>query len=222
MSKFVIGQFYSVRGVGLAVALPFVIHTPLALGIEPVSSTPPPTVYHFTIDVTAGSLTGMSFDGSFCYDAAGVSGEGTEIIGVDEGLKTSVLFFGEVYTEADDSNYPEFPQLTFTDGEVEQLDFWIEPGDRLMWWDLPGWDVTLTPTAAGTECPVEGTEPNSTETIPPEVPSPEVTPAEVIPSEDALDLSENWGGVAAARVLHPNFRTTLLPENGIRDNSVKP
>ncbi|MEB3230373.1 MAG: squalene--hopene cyclase, partial [Leptolyngbyaceae bacterium] len=25
-----------------------------------------------------------------------------------------------------------------------------------------------------------------------------------------LDLSENWGGVPAARVLHPNFRTTLL------------
>ncbi|MEB3232315.1 MAG: hypothetical protein VKJ64_15000 [Leptolyngbyaceae bacterium] len=25
-----------------------------------------------------------------------------------------------------------------------------------------------------------------------------------------LDLSENWGGAPAQRVLHPNFRTTLL------------
>jgi hypothetical protein len=123
----------------------------------------------------------MSFDGSFCYDAAVVSGEGTEIIGVDEGLKTSVLFFGEVYTEADDSNYPEFPQLTFTDGEVEQLDFWIEPGDRLMWWNIPGWDVTLTPTAAGTPCPVDAVVPNTVDPAPPEV-----TPAEAPPAEEVL------------------------------------
>ncbi|NER00478.1 MAG: hypothetical protein F6K30_27905 [Cyanothece sp. SIO2G6] len=154
-------KFYSVGAVSLAVALPLVGHEPLAIALEhqtPEVQESQPVVYDFTIDVTEGSLAGMSFDGSFCYDATVIAGVGPETIGVEAGLKTRIIFFDQLFTETDDSNYPEFPQLMFVDGEIEQLDFWIEAGDRLPWWNLPGWNVTLIPTEAETDCPADSPE----------------------------------------------------------------
>ncbi|MGK7889774.1 MAG: hypothetical protein AB4042_10595 [Leptolyngbyaceae cyanobacterium] len=155
MSVLVMRKFFSVGVVSLIVAVPCMNATPRSMALDHQPPETQPVVYDFTIDVTAGSLAGMSYDGHFCYDAAAITGTGTETLGVDDGLKSSILFFGQIYTQVDDSNYPEFPQLTLTEGEIEQLDFWIEAGDRLVWWDLPGWEVTLTPTAAGTPCPID-------------------------------------------------------------------
>jgi hypothetical protein len=44
----------------------------------------------------------------------------------------------------DDTNYPNFPKLMFENGIITQLDFWIQPNDRVNWWDLPGWEVDLS------------------------------------------------------------------------------
>ena len=100
--------------------------------------------YNFTIDVTAGPLADNTYEGSFTYDPASIAGEGTEEIGVDDGLTASINFYGEDFSEADDSDYPDYPKLVFEDGEVVLLDFWVEEGDRIVWWNAPGWEVTLS------------------------------------------------------------------------------
>ena len=105
--------------------------------------------YDFTINVTAGPLANNTYMGSFSYDPTTVTGEGLEEIGVDDGLKASIVFFEEEFTEADDSNFPDFPVLVFEDGEIVRLDFWVEEGDRLVWWNTPGWEVEAEVRSAG-------------------------------------------------------------------------
>lgn len=104
--------------------------------------------YQFWVNVTAGPLAGNTFNGTFTYDANSIVGQGTEIVGVDNGLSVNMDFLGETYTETADTSYPAFPQLVLQDGEVQQLDFWIEPGPRVNWWNLPGWQVDLKPMAS--------------------------------------------------------------------------
>lgn len=101
--------------------------------------------YDFTVSVSRGSLAGNVFYGTFSYDDAFLTGLGQETLGTAEGLTVSMDFLGDRYTELDDADYPAFPVLVFDDGELQQLDFWIEPGDRVQWWMLPGWQVELYP-----------------------------------------------------------------------------
>ena len=104
-----------------------------------------PVTYDFTIVVKEGSLAGNTFQGSLTYDDEVITGRGAEKINVVHGLKTNINFFGQKYTEKDDRNYPEFPKLTFRNGEIHFLDFWIERGERDIWWFREGWEVKLTP-----------------------------------------------------------------------------
>ena len=112
------------------------------------------SAYDFTVEVTDGPLTGQQYGGSFCYPQNAISGEGTEVLSEAEGLSVSMDFFGNVYTASDDTAYPDFPTLTLEDGEVKQLDFWIEPGDRQVWWDLPHWDVSLSSQDDTADCAI--------------------------------------------------------------------
>ena len=112
-----------------------------------------PIAYDFTVDVTAGSLSGMQFSGSICYDDTQTTDSGTEVLRVAHGLEVSMTFFNQFFTAKDDVDYPHHPTLTLEDGLVESLDFWIESGERVLWWNLPGWDVTLTPRATAPDCP---------------------------------------------------------------------
>ncbi len=120
-----------------------VVVTMIAVDVRPVQAEP--VTYDFTVVVTQGSLVGNTFNGSFTYDDAILNGMGTEAIQVSDGLKVNMNFFGQDYSETADINYPEFPQLIFEDGEIQQLDFWVEPGKRAVWWGLPGWEIELSP-----------------------------------------------------------------------------
>lgn len=104
-----------------------------------------PVAYDFTVMVTEGSLAGNTFNGSFSYDDSTLSGVGVEEIGIDEGLTVNMTFLGQDYAETADTGYPEFPKLIFEAGEIQRLDFWIEPGERGVWWGLPGWEIELSP-----------------------------------------------------------------------------
>ena len=104
-----------------------------------------PVAYDFTVVVKEGSLAGKTFEGSFSYDDEVITGKGTEEITVADGLKTNINFFGENYTEKEDQNYPQFPKLIFQDGEIYLLDFWVEPGERDIWWRRQGWEIELSP-----------------------------------------------------------------------------
>lgn len=103
-----------------------------------------PVTYDFTITVTKGGLAGNSFNGSFSYDDAKVKGKGVEKLGITEGLTTCLNYLGRTYRETDDTSYPNFPTLRFEDGKITQLDFWIQPNQRVNWWNLPGWEVKLS------------------------------------------------------------------------------
>lgn len=101
--------------------------------------------YDFTVNVTQGALAGQTYSGSFRFDDSSLIGSGDETLTVEDGLTVQMNFFGRDYTEIDDADYPAFPQLQFEDGEIHRLDFWIESGERVIWWDLPGWEVHLVP-----------------------------------------------------------------------------
>ena len=103
-----------------------------------------PVTYDFTITVTKGGLAGNSFNGSFTYDDANLKGKGVEELGIDEGLTTCLNYLGRTYRETDDTSYPTFPKLRFEDGKIAQLNFWIQPNQRVNWWNLPGWEVKLS------------------------------------------------------------------------------
>ena len=100
-----------------------------------------PVTYDFTITVTKGGLAGNSFDGSLSYDDVKLKGKGVEELGIDEGLTTCLNYLGRTYRETDDTSYPSFPTLRFEDGKIAQLNFWIQPNQRVNWWNLPGWEV---------------------------------------------------------------------------------
>lgn len=101
--------------------------------------------YDFAVNVTEGVLAGNTFIGAFSYDASTITGVGMEEVGVADGLTVDMNFLGKDYSEVDDIDYPAYPKLVFEDGEITRLDFWIEPGDRVLWWDLSGWEVVLSP-----------------------------------------------------------------------------
>ena len=103
-----------------------------------------PVTYDFTVVVNTGSLSGQSFDGSFTYDDELLTGQGTEEIDVKKGLSVNMNFLGKVYNETDDTGYPEYPKLMIQDGEIQTLDFWVEPIERIVWWGLPGWNVEFS------------------------------------------------------------------------------
>jgi hypothetical protein len=62
-------------------------------------------------------------------------------------------YFGRNYTEASDRDYPRFPTLLFENGKINQLDFWVQPQNRVVWWNLPGWEVNLSRRQAGADVP---------------------------------------------------------------------
>ncbi|MBD3884170.1 hypothetical protein IFO70_20695 [Phormidium tenue FACHB-886] len=100
--------------------------------------------YNFTVNVTEGALAGQSYRGTFSYDDSMLKGTGAETLGVDQGLTVCMNYFGQNYTAANDRDYPNFPKLAFENGEIEYLDFWVQPNDRVVWWNLPGWEVDLS------------------------------------------------------------------------------
>ena len=123
-------------------AAPVITIINVATVVSPVEAKP--VTYDFTVVVNQGSLNGTSFDGSFTYDDELISGVGTEEIDVKKGLSVNMNFLGEKFSEADDTSYPEYPKLTIQDGEIQTLDFWVEPIKRIVWWGLPGWNVEFS------------------------------------------------------------------------------
>ncbi|WP_373535071.1 hypothetical protein [Microcoleus sp.] len=103
-----------------------------------------PVTYDFTVTVTKGRLAGNSFNGSFSYDDAKLKGTGVEELGIAEGLTTCINYLGRTYRETDDTSYPTFPKLRFEDGNISQLNFWIQPNQRVNWWNSNGWEVKLS------------------------------------------------------------------------------
>lgn len=128
-------------------------------GIATIVTSPTqaaPVTYDFTVNVTQGSLAGQSYSGTFRYDDAVLKGTGTETLGVNQGLTVCMNYFGRNYTETNDRDYPNFPAIVFENGTVQYLDFWVQPSDRVVWWNLPGWEVNLTQRESKSQTEVDG------------------------------------------------------------------
>lgn len=48
------------------------------------------------------------------------------------------------YTEVNERDHPNFSAIVFENGEIQYLNFWIQPSDRVIWWNSPGWKVNLS------------------------------------------------------------------------------
>lgn len=124
-----------------------VIIVSAALGVAAIATSQAhasTVIYDFTVNVTQGSLAGQTFDGTFSYDDSTLSGTGVEELGVEQGLKVCMNYAGRNYSETDDTSYPTFPKIVFENGKIKQLDFWIQPQKRVVWWNLPGWNVNMS------------------------------------------------------------------------------
>lgn len=106
-----------------------------------------PNVCEFEIEISAGTLAGNRFSGSFSFDRSQLTGEGEEVVTIENDLEISMKYLGRIYVQDDDRDYPDYPRVTLQDGKVELVEFWVDPRDRDIWWTgVPGWDVKLTRT----------------------------------------------------------------------------
>ncbi len=100
-----------------------------ALAILPVVSTEAATV-NFTVTLPPTTTTGKQYYyGIVSYDAslAPTVGSSTLTIGEDPSITILLSFQGNDYTEADDTGArPDFPAISFTDGEVYGINFFAK------------------------------------------------------------------------------------------------
>ncbi|MBW4676432.1 MAG: PEP-CTERM sorting domain-containing protein [Desmonostoc geniculatum HA4340-LM1] len=80
--------------------------------------------YGFTVNATSGDNPGQYF-GSFQYDDSTLSNTGLETLGVENGLKVAFDYLGTNYTEVDDSDFDSFPIVSFNNGEVQGLSYFV-------------------------------------------------------------------------------------------------
>ncbi|WP_414752131.1 PEP-CTERM sorting domain-containing protein [Anabaena sp. CCY 9910] len=80
--------------------------------------------YRFTVDATSGDNRGQYF-GSFRYDDSFLTGLGLETLGVENGLRVTFNYLGNTYTEADDIDFDLFPIVTFENGQLQGLSYFV-------------------------------------------------------------------------------------------------
>ena len=78
--------------------------------------------------VTFGPALGETATGSFTYEDGSLTGIGEEILAFPD-LTLTFDFVGQTFTEIDDTDFDEFPELTLTDGVPTSLDFFVLDGD---------------------------------------------------------------------------------------------
>jgi hypothetical protein len=80
--------------------------------------------YNFTVDVTSGDNPGQYF-GSFRYDDSTLTNIDSETIGVENGLALKFNYLGTTYTEKDDIDYDSFPIVSFNNGTLLGLSYFV-------------------------------------------------------------------------------------------------
>ncbi|MBH8554526.1 PEP-CTERM sorting domain-containing protein [Nostocaceae cyanobacterium CENA357] len=80
--------------------------------------------YNFTVNATSGSNPGEYF-GSFQYDDSTLTNVGLETLGVENGLAVAFNYLGTNYTEADDTDFDSFPIVSFNNGQVLGLSYFV-------------------------------------------------------------------------------------------------
>jgi hypothetical protein len=98
-----------------------------AIGVKPTQAAV--INYKFTVDATSGDNPGQYF-GSFRYDDSTLTNTGIETIGTENGLALAFNYLGTTYTEKDDIDYANFPIVSFNNGSLLGLNYWV--ADKFM------------------------------------------------------------------------------------------
>ncbi|MBD2206739.1 PEP-CTERM sorting domain-containing protein [Calothrix sp. FACHB-1219] len=80
--------------------------------------------YKFKVNATSGDNPGRYF-GSFRYDDSSLTKAGLETIGVENGLALNFNYLGKNYTQKDDFDFDAFPILTFNNGTLQGLSYFV-------------------------------------------------------------------------------------------------
>jgi hypothetical protein len=80
--------------------------------------------YNFTVNAISGSNPGQYF-GSFRYDDSTLTNAGVETLGVEDGLALAFNYLGTTYTEEDDIDYDFFPIVSFNNGKLLGLSYFV-------------------------------------------------------------------------------------------------
>lgn len=80
--------------------------------------------YNFTVNATSGDNPGTYF-GYLQYDDSFLTGLGLENLGASEGLKVAFNYLDTNYTEADDEAFDAFPIVSFNDGQLLGLSYFV-------------------------------------------------------------------------------------------------
>lgn len=93
-----------------------------AIGVKPTQAAV--INYQFTVDVTSGGNPGQYY-GSFRYDDSTLTNIGLETIGTENGLAVAFNYLGNIYTAQDDTDYANFPIVSFNNGLLQGLNYWV-------------------------------------------------------------------------------------------------
>jgi hypothetical protein len=83
----------------------------------------------FVIAFDMGTVSGQSYNGSLSYDDANLTGTGSEVLGPNGGppltgfLSFEVTIESNTFSLSDDTTFPLFPILGFTDGALTGINY---------------------------------------------------------------------------------------------------
>lgn len=98
-----------------------------AISVAAISARPAQAAllkYDFSAIATSGANPGEYF-GSFSFDDSALTNLGLEDIGVEDGLKVAFNYLGTAYDETDDEGYDSFPVVSFQDGKLVGLNYFV-------------------------------------------------------------------------------------------------
>ncbi|BAY70402.1 PEP-CTERM sorting domain-containing protein [Anabaena sp. FACHB-709] len=107
------------KGLGIATIAAISV---AAVGVQPTQAAI--VNYNFIVDATSGSNPGQYF-GSLKYDDSFLTGLGLETLGVENGLEVKFNYLGNTYTEEDDEFYDLYPIVSFNDGKLLGLSYFV-------------------------------------------------------------------------------------------------
>ncbi|MUH01240.1 PEP-CTERM sorting domain-containing protein [Scytonema sp. UIC 10036] len=80
-------------------------------------------VINFEVNINSGALAGQTASGTFSYDDSSLTGVGDEFAQVQS---LSFNFLGKTYSEKNDVDSPAFPVVSFFNGQLEGLNYYVE------------------------------------------------------------------------------------------------
>jgi hypothetical protein len=80
------------------------------------------------VEIVFGPATGETGTIDVSYDTDDITGVGDEILGASD-FSLELMLFGQTFTEANDLDFPGFPELSFADGVIVFIDYIISETD---------------------------------------------------------------------------------------------